>query len=88
MGLDKPRRKAAEMEMKKMQEMNLENGMNVLNVKGLGMMHIFVYDGNVTNITIFNAKVTKKTSTHQHEGEDCNHVNVKVVTDTYHHGVV
>lgn len=67
-----------------MNRLDLENGMNVLNVEGLGMMHIFVYDGNVSKISIFNSKVTKKeTRTSQHEGEKCNMVSLKVETDTY-----
>ena len=64
--------------------MDLEDGLNVLNVEGFGTMHVFVYDGNVSKITIFNSKVTKKkTRTIQHDGQKGHLVNLSIETDTY-----
>ncbi len=39
--------------------MKLEEGMNVLNVQDWGTMHVWVRNGSVYEITVFNAKKTK-----------------------------
>ena len=39
--------------------MKLEEGMNVLRVEGWGRMHVFVDDGDVWKVTIYNAKKKK-----------------------------
>ena len=39
--------------------MELEEGMNVLRVEGWGRMHVFVDDGDVWKVTIYNAKKKK-----------------------------
>lgn len=42
-----------------MNNMKLEEGMNVLNVDAWGTMHVFVRNGSVYEITVYNAKKTK-----------------------------
>ena len=42
-----------------MNTMKLEEGMNVLNVDVWGNMHVWVRNGSVYEITVFNAKKTK-----------------------------
>ena len=65
-----------------MNRMIAEDGMNVVTVGGFGDLHIFVKNGDLSKVTIFNARVTKK-KTHvmiQH-GEKLHHVDLKITVD-------
>lgn len=42
--------------------MKLEEGMNVLDVDEWGCMHVWVRDGSVYEITVFNAKKSRLTT--------------------------
>ena len=42
-----------------MNELVLEEGMNVLRVKKWGYMHLFVTNGSIDRMTVFNAKKKK-----------------------------
>tara|TARA_R110000824_G_C14998788_1_gene655993 strand:+ start:84 stop:296 length:213 start_codon:yes stop_codon:yes gene_type:complete len=37
-------------------KLQLEEGMNAIDVDGWGMMHVWVRDGNVTELTLFNVE--------------------------------
>lgn len=65
-----------------MKTMELEEGMNVINPSGFGKMHVFVRNGNVYEITIFNSSISKrKTRTHQHGGKKLHHVQLEIKSD-------
>ena len=42
-----------------MNELILEEGMNILRVKRWGYMHVFVRDGSIDKMTVFNVKKKK-----------------------------
>ena len=66
-----------------MNRTELKEGMNIISMPNYaGTMHIYVYDGKVNEITLFNAKVTKKkTVSSQNRKETCNLVNMTIKTD-------
>ena len=63
-----------------MKDIKLENGSNWLNVPGYGMLHVWVKEGNLDHVTIYNAKVTKKRTiiTKGHS-----HVQLDIKVDNY-----
>lgn len=38
----------------------LEDGLNVIKHGDRGFMHIYIYDGVIINMTLFNCKISKK----------------------------
>ena len=65
-------------------EMKLEEGLNVIETTGTGYgdLHVYVRDGNVTNVTIFNASIKKKKTHTVKHGEKPSHwVNLDVKVD-------
>ena len=65
-----------------MNELKLQNGMNILrNGSKLGSLHIFVDEKGIYEITLFNAKISKK-ETHTHKfSENSHHVNLEIKID-------
>ena len=65
-----------------MNRMIAEEGMNVVTVSGFGDLHIFVRKGDLYEVTIFNARVTKKkTHVMKHNSEKLHHVDLKITVD-------
>ncbi len=65
-----------------MKTMALEEGMNVINPSRFGKLHVFVRNGNVYKITIFNSSISKrKTHVQQFKGEKLHHVQLGIKTD-------
>jgi len=65
-----------------MKEMELEEGMNVINPSRFGKMHVFVRNGNVYKITVFNSSISKrKTRTQQYRGKKLHLVNLEIKAD-------
>tara|TARA_R100000406_G_scaffold80572_2_gene61944 strand:- start:1714 stop:1941 length:228 start_codon:yes stop_codon:yes gene_type:complete len=67
-------------------EMKLEEGLNIIETTptGYGDLHVYVRDGNVTNVTIFNASIKKKkthTVKHNDGGKPSHWVNLDVKVD-------
>ena len=65
-------------------EMRLEEGLNVIDTvpTGYGDLHVYVKDGNVTNVTIFNASIKKrKTHTVNCNGSPSHWVNLDIKVD-------
>ncbi len=65
-----------------MKTMELEEGMNVINPTRYGKLHVFVRNGNVYQITIFNSSISKrKTHVQQYKGEKLHHVQLDIKAD-------
>jgi hypothetical protein len=65
-----------------MKMMELEEGMNVISPSRFGKMHIWVRDGNVYSITIFNSSISKrKTHVQQYNGKKLHHVDLGIKAD-------
>jgi len=66
-----------------MEHYKLKEGMNVIDTPNkAGSMHIFVRDGQVRKMTLFNATVSKKTTRYsQQNGEKSSWVNMEIKTD-------
>ena len=65
-----------------MKTMELEEGMNVINPSRFGKMHVWVRDGNVYSMTIYNSSISKrKTHVQQYNGEKLHHVDLEIKAD-------
>lgn len=66
-----------------MKAVELEEGMNVIGPNGFGRMHVFVRNGDVYKITIFNSSISKrKTRTQQHRGKKLHYVQLDIKADS------
>lgn len=62
--------------------MELEEGMNVINPSRFGKMHVWVRNGNVYSITIFNSSISKrKTYTQRYNDKKLHHVELTIKAD-------
>ena len=65
-----------------MKTMELEEGMNVINPSRFGKMHVWVRDGNVYSVTIYNSSISKrKTHVQQCNGKKLHHVDLEIKAD-------
>ena len=65
-----------------MKVMELEEGMNVINPNRFGKLHVFVRNGNVYQITVFNSSISKrKTHVQQYRGKKLHHVELEIKAD-------
>ena len=64
--------------------MKLKEGLNVIDTMGTGYgdLHVYVRNDNVVNVTIFNAKISKKkTHTFKYDGKPSHWVNLDIEVD-------
>jgi len=65
-----------------MKTMELEEGMNIIKPRRFGQMHVWVEDGYVYKVTIFNSSISKRiTHTQQYNGKKLHHVNLDIKAD-------
>ena len=65
-----------------MKRMELEEGMNVINPSRFGKMHVWVKNGNVSSITIFNSSISKrKTHVQRRRGKKLHLVDLQIKAD-------
>jgi len=65
-----------------MKVMELEEGMNVINPSRFGKLHVFVRNGNVYKMTVFNSSISKrKTHVQHYKGKKLHHVELDIEAD-------
>ena len=65
-----------------MKVMELKEGMNVINPSRFGKLHVFVRNGNVYKMTVFNSSISKrKTHVQHYRGKKLHHVELDIEAD-------